>query len=82
MLYYYLDILRKQGGHRTHDAIAVEHGADQGPLLHQYCRDSVSKTEIIMIMYLSLLFNIYKTRNLAVVSFTSQVKLTKLWGLV
>jgi hypothetical protein len=66
MLYYYLYILRKQGGHWTHDAIAVEHGADQGPLLHQYCRDSVSKTEIIMIMYLSLFFKIYKTRNLAV----------------
>ncbi len=48
---YYLDILREQGGHWTHDAVAVEHGADQGPLLHQHRRDSVSKTEIIMIMY-------------------------------
>jgi hypothetical protein len=66
MLYYYLDVLCKQSGHRTHDAVAVEHGADQGPLLHQYCRDSVPKTERIMIIYLSLLFEICKSRNLAV----------------
>ncbi len=62
-LNYYLDILREQGGHRSHDAVAVEHGADQGPLFHQDCRDSVSKTEIIMIMYF-----VWLSRNLYVLS--------------
>ncbi len=83
MLYYYLDVLCKQSGHWTHDAVAVEHGADQGPLLHQYCRDSVPKTEIIMIIYLSLLLRFINRGTspyLFVVSFYYSGKIDKFPG--